>query len=67
MASYGEPMNDIIASVGVFLLLVAYFMNQFGMLEPGSRTYQGLNAVGIRRAGISAEARKELKQAHRLL
>ena len=46
-------MNDIIASVGVFLLLVAYFMNQFGMLDHGSRTYQGLNALG---AGLAAYA-----------
>ena len=45
--------NEIIGSAGVFLLLAAYFMNLYGMLGHGSRTYQSMNAFG---AGLAAYA-----------
>jgi uncharacterized membrane protein len=38
--------SEIIGSVGVALLLIAFFMNLFGMLDADSRTYQATNAVG---------------------
>lgn len=44
---------DIIGSVGVFLLLAAFFLNLFGLLAHTSRSYQGMNAVG---AGLSCYA-----------
>lgn len=46
-------MSELIGSVGVFLLLAAYFANLRGMLDRGSRLYQSMNAVG---AGLSAYA-----------
>ena len=44
---------EIIGSIGVALLLVAFFMNLFGMLTSDSRVYQSMNAVG---AAISCYA-----------
>jgi uncharacterized membrane protein len=38
--------SQIIASIGVALLLIAFFMNLFGMLASDSRSYQAMNAVG---------------------
>jgi len=38
--------SEIIGSIGVALLLIAFFMNLFGMLHSDSRTYQAMNAVG---------------------
>jgi uncharacterized membrane protein len=38
--------SQIIGSIGVALLLVAFFMNSFGMLATDSRSYQTMNAVG---------------------
>ena len=38
--------SEIVGSIGVALLLIAFFMNLFGMLDAGSRTYQAMNAVG---------------------
>lgn len=46
-------MNEAIGSVGVFLLLAAYFMNQYGFVRHESRVYQAMNALG---AGLSAYA-----------
>ena len=43
----------IIGSVGVTLLLVAFFANLVGWLEARSKLYQGLNAIG---AGLAAYA-----------
>jgi hypothetical protein len=42
-----------IGSIGVSLLLGAFFANLMGLLHAGSRLYQGLNAVG---AGVAAYA-----------
>ena len=38
--------SEIIGSIGVALLLIAFFMNSFGMLTSDSRAYQAMNAVG---------------------
>ena len=38
--------SEIIGSIGVALLLIAFFMNLFGMLDADSRAYQAMNAVG---------------------
>jgi hypothetical protein len=47
-------VNDqVIGSIGVALLLIAFFMNLFGMLTAESRAYQAMNVVG---AGISCYA-----------
>ena len=45
--------SEIIGSMGVALLLIAFFMNLFGMLTSDSRAYQAMNAVG---AAISCYA-----------
>ena len=45
--------SEIIGSIGVALLLVAFFMNSFGMLASDSRPYQTMNVVG---AAISCYA-----------
>ena len=41
---------EIIGSIGVLLLLVAFFLNLYGYWEHASRTYQAMNVVG---AGLS--------------
>ena len=38
--------SEIVGSIGVALLLIAFFMNLFGMLDASSRAYQATNAVG---------------------
>ena len=45
--------DQVIGSIGVALLLIAFFMNLFGMLTTESRAYQAMNVVG---AGISCYA-----------
>ena len=45
--------SEIIGSIGVALLFIAFFMNSFGMLTSDSRAYQTMNAVG---AAISCYA-----------
>ncbi|MGH7925342.1 MAG: CBU_0592 family membrane protein [Candidatus Binatus sp.] len=45
--------SEIIGSLGVTLLLIAFFMNSFAMLDSDSRVYQTMNAVG---AAISCYA-----------
>jgi hypothetical protein len=37
---------NLIGTVGVALLLAAFFLNVFGFLDHGSRSYQLLNAAG---------------------
>jgi len=46
-------MSEIIGSVGVAILLGAFFLNLFGKIGADSRTYQMLNAIG---AAISCYA-----------
>ena len=38
--------SEIIGSIGVALLLIAFFMNLFGMLDADSHAYQAANAIG---------------------
>ena len=45
--------SQIIGSIGVALLLIAFFMNSFGMLASDSRAYQAMNVAG---AAISCYA-----------
>jgi hypothetical protein len=40
------PASQVIGSIGVALLLIAFFMNLFGMLDSDSRPYHALNVVG---------------------
>ena len=44
---------EAIGSVGVFLLLVAFFLNLFGRLRHTAVTYQAMNVLG---AGLSCYA-----------
>ena len=44
---------EIFGSIGVALLLIAFFMNLFGLMSSDSRAYQAINAIG---AGISCYA-----------
>jgi hypothetical protein len=46
-------ISEMTGSFGVALLLIAFFMNSFAMLDSGSRAYQVMNAVG---AAISCYA-----------
>lgn len=46
-------MADLIGTVGVALLLLAFLLNLSGRLSQQSRVYAGLNAVG---AGMSCAA-----------
>ncbi len=46
-------ISEITGSIGVALLLIAFFMNLFGMLDSESRAYQAMNAIG---AAISCYA-----------
>jgi hypothetical protein len=45
--------SQVIGSIGVAILLIAFFMNSFGMLASDSRSYQMMNVVG---AAISCYA-----------
>jgi len=45
---------DAIGSVGVTLLLVAFVLNVFGVLQREARSYQLLNAVGGTLAGYAS-------------
>jgi uncharacterized membrane protein len=38
--------SEITGSIGVTLLLIAFFMNSFAMLDSDSRAYQSMNVVG---------------------
>jgi hypothetical protein len=45
--------DQVVGTVGVALLLIAFFMNLFGIVTAESRAYQAMNVVG---AGISCYA-----------
>ncbi len=38
--------SEIVGSIGVTLLLIAFFMNSFALLDSRSLAYQAMNAVG---------------------
>jgi hypothetical protein len=46
-------LDDAIGSLGVALLLLAFFLNLTGRLAHGARAYQAMNAVG---AGLACYA-----------
>ncbi len=46
-------LSEVAGSIGVATLLIAFFLNLFGLLASDSRVYQFMNAVG---AGISCYA-----------
>jgi hypothetical protein len=46
-------VSEIAGSIGVALLLIAFFLNLFGLISSDSRVYQAINAIG---AGISCYA-----------
>jgi hypothetical protein len=46
--------SDIIGSVGVTLILIAFLLNLVGRMEAGSRAYLLLNLIGATLACISS-------------
>ena len=48
-----HTLADWVGSLGVAILLVAFFLNLFGRLSRSSRLYAGLNALG---AGLACWA-----------
>ncbi len=46
-------MAEMIGSIGVAMLLVAFFLSLFGLLGTETLTYQAMNALG---AGVSCYA-----------
>jgi len=47
-------LADIIGSIGIVILLIAFFLNLFGYLEKDSVWYSLLNVVGATLAGIAS-------------
>ena len=50
---YCMHYNDIIGSVGVGLILLAYFMNSFGLMTKDGRLFFTMNIIG---AGLACYA-----------
>ena len=48
------PLPEILGFVGVAILLVAFFLNLFGVSPAGSWRYLGLNLVGATLACVSS-------------
>jgi len=46
--------SDLIGSVGVALLLLAFFLNVFGFVGREARSYQLMNAVGAALSGYAS-------------
>jgi hypothetical protein len=46
--------SDIIASLGVIILLIAFLMNMFKSLSAQSRLYTGMNFLGAGLCGFSS-------------
>ncbi len=47
-------LADIIGSIGVVILLIAFFLNLFGYLEKDNSWYSLLNVIGAALAGIAS-------------
>jgi hypothetical protein len=47
-------LSDIIASLGVIILLVAFLLNLYKKLEANSRAYCAMNFIGAAMCGISS-------------
>lgn len=54
VGSAAVSASDAIGSIGVALLLLAFFLNAFGWLDRGARSYQLLNLVGAAIAGYAS-------------
>ena len=46
--------NDITGTIGVGLILLAYFLNTFGLLKNNSKLFFALNIVGSGLAGYAS-------------
>jgi hypothetical protein len=46
--------NDIIATIGVALILIAYFTNTYNLIEKDGRLYFAMNIVGAGLAGFAS-------------
>lgn len=46
--------SDIIASLGVIILLIAFLLNLYKKLEANSRAYCAMNFIGAAMCGISS-------------
>lgn len=47
-------VSDVIASLGVIILLVAFLLNLYKKLEANSRAYCAMNFIGAAMCGISS-------------
>lgn len=47
-------LSDIIASIGVIILLIAFLLNLYNKLPAHSRLYSGMNFVGAGLCGLSS-------------
>lgn len=47
-------LSDIIASLGVIILLVAFLLNLYKKLEANSRAYCAMNFLGAAMCGVSS-------------
>ncbi|MGF7078691.1 CBU_0592 family membrane protein [Mucilaginibacter sp. UYCu711] len=47
-------LSDIIASLGVIILLVAFLLNLYKKLEANSRAYCAMNFIGAAMCGVSS-------------
>lgn len=47
-------ISDIIASVGVTILLVAFLLNLYKKISPDSKLYTALNFIGAAMCGVSS-------------
>lgn len=46
--------SDIIASIGVIILLIAFLLNMFKKVSAQTRLYTGMNFVGASMCGLSS-------------
>ncbi|MEB0261679.1 MULTISPECIES: hypothetical protein [unclassified Mucilaginibacter] len=46
--------SDIIASIGVIILLVAFLLNMFKQISAQTRIYTGMNFIGAGMCGLSS-------------
>ncbi len=47
-------LSDIIASLGVIILLIAFLLNLYKKLQANSRAYCAMNFIGAAMCGISS-------------
>ncbi|MCO5936754.1 hypothetical protein NAF17_14515 [Mucilaginibacter sp. RB4R14] len=47
-------ISDIIASIGVIILLVAFLLNMFKQISAQTRLYTGMNFIGAGMCGLSS-------------